>query len=161
MFLNKEVHRGMKKSYRIALISTCFSLSTFITSAFAQSIAIKDGFVRESIPGTTVSSAYMSISNTSDKAVTLIGASSKVSPRVEIHEHTMADGLMQMRQKESIVVNSKETVILQPSGLHLMIFDVTQPLVHGEKVELTLQFSSHPDVVITLPVQSIKKQHHH
>ena len=132
------------------------------TSAQATDLNASDGFIRESIPGTTISSAYMTLTNTSKKSVTLVGASSEISARIEIHEHSMSNGMMSMRQVESIVINSKDTVILQPSGLHLMIFDIKEPLKHGDLITLTLHFLSHPDVEVQLPVQSIKrKQHHH
>ena len=142
------------------IISCLFLIVTATTHA--QSLTAADGFIRESIPGTTISSAYMTLTNTSEKSVTLVGASSKISARIEIHEHSMSNGMMSMRQVESIVIGSKETAVLKPSGLHLMIFDIKEPLKHGDLITLTLHFSSRPDVEIQLPVQSIKrKQHHH
>ncbi len=156
----------MKKTLKITSMSsrliTSFILLIFATSVQAMNITVSDGFIRESIPGTTITSAYMTLKNTSEKSVTLVGASSEISARIEIHEHTMSNGMMNMRQLESIVIDSKDTVILQPSGLHLMIFDIKEPLKHGDLITLTLHFSSHPDVEVQLPVQSIKrKQHHH
>ena len=137
-------------------------LLLLVASTQAQNLTATDGYVRESIPGTTISSAYMTLANSSEKSVTLVGASSKISARIEIHEHSMSNGMMNMRQVESIVIGSKEAVILQPSGLHLMIFDIKEPVKHGELITLTLHFSSHPSVEVQLPVQSIKrKQHHH
>jgi copper(I)-binding protein len=140
-----------------------FLLLMVVTPAQAQDITVTNGFIRESIPGTTISSAYMTITNTSDKSVTLVGSSSKVSARIEIHEHSMSKGMMSMRQLASIVIDSKDTVILQPSGVHLMIFDIKEPLKHGDVQTLTLHFSSHPDVEVHIPVQGIKRkqQHHH
>ena len=130
--------------------------------AQAQEITVTNGFIRESIPGTSISSAYMTLTNTSEKSVTLVGSSSKISARIEIHEHHMSKGMMSMRQLASVVIDSKETVILQPSGVHLMIFDIKEPLTHGDLQTLTLHFSLHPDVEVHLPVQSIKrKQHNH
>jgi copper(I)-binding protein len=73
----------------------------------------------------------------------------------------MVDGMMAMRQKASITINGKDTVKLQPSGLHFMIFELSKPLLDGEQVTLTLHFSKYPDVVVALPVQSIKKKQRH
>lgn len=146
----------------LSKIMTGCVLLMVVTSTQAQNLTVTDGYVRESIPGTTISSAYMTLANSSEKSVTLVGASSKISARIEIHEHSMSNGMMNMRQVESIVIGSKETVILQPSGLHLMIFDIKEPVKHGDLITLTLHFSSHPSVEVQLPVQSIKrKQHHH
>lgn len=75
--------------------------------------------------------------------------------------------MMKMRQVEQLVVNGQSKVILQPMGYHLMIFNVKKALLPEEEVSLTLHFKQQKDLVITIPVQSIKqekpakKQHHH
>lgn len=162
----------MKKFYPAFSLFICCFLTVCSFSAFSftsvKPISVEDGYVRESIPGTGISSAYMTITNTSDQAFTLTGASSKRSPRIEIHEHTMSDGMMRMRQKASIVIPAKESVRLQPSGLHLMIFDLPAPLKQGEQMPVSLHFSGEAAVNIELPIQGLKKKalkkknnHHH
>lgn len=140
------------------MLSLVLSIMSFITQADGQNIEVTNSYARETIPGTNVSSAYMKITNLTGKSVTLVGVSSKISERIEIHEHIMSDGMMNMRQKESLVINSKDAVTLQPSGLHLMIFDIKQPLKDGELITLILHFSSQPDVTVQIPVQSIKRK---
>jgi hypothetical protein len=109
----------------------------------------------------------MSIENVNDGTVTLTGVSGLFSDRIEIHQHMMSDGMMKMRKVEELAIKGRETVILQPMGYHLMIFDVKKPLIPDEKVSLTLHFKQQKDLVITVPVRSIKqerqskKQHHH
>lgn len=149
------------------LLVTCIFLGMSVFSAVTSAsdkIDVENGYVRESIPGNTITSAYMTISNNSANSVKLIGVSSKSIPRIEIHEHTMNNGMMQMRQKAFIEITAGEQVVLQPMGLHLMMFDLAQPLKDGELVEIELEFSEHSALAVTLPVHSIKKkkpQHHH
>jgi hypothetical protein len=77
--------------------------------------------------------------------------------------------MMQMRQVESISAPAAGALILQPSGYHLMIFDLPEPLKDGQTMSLTLHFSGQRDVEINLPIRSIKrkkvmdhhKMHHH
>jgi len=144
---------------RLSLTITSFLL--LVASVQAQNLTVTEGFIRESIPGTTISSAYMTLTNTSEKPMTLIGVSSKVSARIEIHHHSMSKGMMSMRKLESIVIDGNDTVILQPSGLHLMIFDIKDLLKSGDVIPLTLHFSSHSSVEVQLPVQGIKRKKHH
>ncbi|WDE04606.1 copper chaperone PCu(A)C [Thalassomonas viridans] len=157
----------MKKIYpAFSLFICCFlTVCSFSVLSFTPggAIAVDDGYVRETIPGTAISSAYMTITNNGDKALTLTGASSKRSPRIEIHEHTMSGGMMRMRQKASITIKAKESVTLQPSGLHLMVFDLPGPLKQGENMPVTLHFSGQQDVKVELPVRGLKKKnnHHH
>ena len=124
--------------------------------SFAQvektGITVEKAYMRASIPGSDIS-----------------------SPRVEIHQHTMVAELMRMRKINVIIIKANERVILQPSGLHLMLFDVKKPLKSKHKVELTLRFSDKKSVSLKVPVYSpmqeksaqeadsqlSKMQHHH
>jgi len=156
------------KKYKV-LFMMVVSLSFMSFFGFANegkgitppAVSVKDGYIRETIPGTVISSAYMTIINHSNKPIELIGASSEFSPRVEIHEHSMADGMMRMRQLNSIIIDANSSVKLQPYGLHLMLFDIEKPLKHNESAKIILQFTSQPELSITLPIQSIKQKSHH
>lgn len=146
-------------------------LVTFLSlvglSSWAANIEVSQGHVREVIPGNTITSAYMQITNKSDKAISLVAATSNISDRIEIHTHTMAGGLMKMRQIEQLDIPSQQTAKLQPMGDHLMIFELNKALKQGQEVDITLQFSNGSSKTVRLPVQSIKnnkqknKHHHH
>jgi hypothetical protein len=150
----------VKNIKQIVLVIISLVNVFFINNARGQDLQVSDGHVRETIPGTTISSAYFTIENTTEKSVTLVGASSNVSPRIEIHNHKMVNGMMSMQQQKLVIIPAHQSVVLQPSGLHLMIFDVKKPLQHGESIGLTLHFSAFPDVVVQLPVLGIKHKHH-
>lgn len=157
LFINKAV----------VLLSFVFAGVSTPVQAIKKSIEIDSAYVRATIPGTNVSSAYMNIVNNADEAIVLVGASGKISDRIEIHQHLMEDGMMKMRQVDSLVIAANNQVILQPSGYHLMIFNLVKPLAVGSDITVTLQFSDGKNVDVALPVQSIKrkkqkeKAHHH
>lgn len=115
-------------------------------------ILIEHAYIRATIPGTTHSSSYMEIENTGENAVTLLSAKSDISDRIEIHQHLMNDGMMRMRKLEALVIESKTRVKLQPSGLHLMLFDVKKPLKPKQTIEVTLNFSNNVSVIMPIPV---------
>lgn len=145
----------MKNHYLFLLFLLCSQASfTNLAQGFQASIIVEKPYVRASIPGSSISSAYMTIINNGEKTVTLLGASSNISPRVEIHQHTMAEGMMRMRKMDNVLIKANERVVLQPSGLHLMLFDVKKPLQSQHKVELTLRFSDEQSVSIQVPVYS-------
>ncbi|MDO6445186.1 copper chaperone PCu(A)C [Colwellia sp. 1_MG-2023] len=160
----KKLTYQIKK--RTSLLSLIGSL-LFSFTAFAADVTIEQGYIRATIPGTNVSSAYMEIKNTTNEDIVLIGATSKVSDRIEIHEHVMSGEMMRMQQREALTIAANDQVVLQPSGYHLMIFNLAEPLKVNDNVELTLQFSNKRDISISLPVQSIKRKkqketaHHH
>jgi copper(I)-binding protein len=66
----------------------------------------------------------------------------------------MSDGMMRMRQLDSIEIKAKQRIVLQPSGLHLMIFGVKKPLQAQQRIELTLNFSNNLPITIQVPVYS-------
>lgn len=148
------------------LVFRIFLISIVMIMAFpslAAKVSVEKGYVRATIPGTQVSSAYMVIKNPTNKALSLIGVSSNVSDKVELHEHAISDGMMKMRQIEAINVPANGELVLQPAGYHVMIFNLQQPLQENDTLSLTLDFAETDDLSITLPIESIKrkKSHHH
>jgi len=149
----------MKKIYLLCLLSLLCFIGFFgkaspIPEQKNSGLLVEKAYIRATIPGTSISSAYMEIENRGEKAVTLLSVNSDISPRIEIHQHTMVDDMMRMRQLDSIDIKTKGRVKLQPSGLHLMLFDVKKPLKAHQQVELTLNFSDNMSVTMQIPVYS-------
>ncbi|OUR63334.1 hypothetical protein A9Q74_01235 [Colwellia sp. 39_35_sub15_T18] len=149
----------MKNCHLFLLLLLCGQISfTSLAQVKQAVIIVEKPYVRASIPGSNVSSAYMRITNNDEKTVTLLGASSNISPRVEIHQHTMVAGLMRMRKLDAVIIKANEQIVLQPSGLHFMLFDVKKPLKPQQEVELTLRFSDKKTVTIKMPVYNFKQE---
>ncbi len=68
----------------------------------------------------------------------LTGVSSPIASAAEVHSMTMVGGTMKMRTVEALDLPAGRPVKLAPGGYHVMLFDLTKPLVEGEKVSLTL-----------------------
>ena len=154
----------MKNLLSLITSVTLLISSHFIsTEASAEStkIVVENSYARESIPGTTISSAYMTLNNLADKKIRLIAASSAVSDRIEIHQHTMDNGMMRMRQVDAVEISAKGAVIFQPSGFHLMLFDVKRALKAKESIIITLHFDDNSSVDVNYNVKGIKQKQHH
>ncbi|MFT6902768.1 MAG: copper(I)-binding protein [Colwellia sp.] len=144
------------------------SLVILMSSVFANvslasenaKLVVENGYARESIPGTSISSAYMTIKNLSAKNIRLIAATSAVSDRIEIHQHTMSDGLMRMRQRDYVDISAQNSTVFQPSGFHLMIFDLKQPLKAKENIIITLYFDDQFSIDVNYTVQGLKQKKH-
>jgi len=147
----------MKNNYLLLLLLCFMGFSSVANSSSenASSIPfIEQAYIRATIPGTSISSSYMVIKNASDKAITLLNVTSDISPRIEMHQHIMVDGMMRMRKIEFIEIEPNSLIELQPSGLHFMIFDVKSALKPEQQVELTLHFSNDVTVTSKIPVYS-------
>jgi periplasmic copper chaperone A len=138
-------------------------LSTFLVllvglSATAKEIsadvAVKDAWVRTTVPGQKATGAFMSITAKND--LQLVGASSPVAGVTEVHEMKMNGDVMQMRSIPSLALPASKAVTLRPGGFHLMLLDLKTALPKDTTVPLTLMFKDAKGVSsqldVTLPV---------
>jgi hypothetical protein len=151
-------------SFKNAMATCCLLvMGLFVTPILAQTtdVEIKQAYVRTPIPGNTVTSGYFTLINHSEKPLILVGASSDISPKIEIHEHTMTDGMMQMRQLAQVIVEAYGKVEFKPYGLHLMIFDVQPELKSNTTANIALQFKHHPTITVAFNIQAISQTMQH
>lgn len=119
-------------------------------------IIIEDPYARASRPGAPTGAAFMIIENTGADADRLIGAASDVAKRVELHTHIDAgNGVMQMRHDEDgFDIPAGGHHGLKRGGDHVMFMGLTQDLVNGETVSVTLTFEKAGDIVVEIPVDN-------
>jgi hypothetical protein len=107
-------------------------------------------WVRATPPAAEVAGGYVTITNTGEDAVRLVGGEAAFAARVEIHEMAMRDGVMRMRAlADGLAIPAGETVALEPGGYHVMFMELTAPLAAGDTVRATLRFE--PKGAIELP----------
>lgn len=100
------------------------------------------------------SAAYLTIMNHGGAPERLVGAETPRASRVEIHESVLTDDVMRMRELDGVDIPAGGSVELAPGGIHIMLMGLTQPLVEGEDVELTLRFQRSGDLAVTAPVRA-------
>ena len=119
---------------RIAAALVCVA---FVCAAqAAEPLIVSNAWIRSPAPGQKVAGAYMELKSGATAA--LVGASSPAAGRVELHSMALEAGVMRMRPVENIALPPGTTVKLAPGGLHLMLFDLKQPLKEGDRVPLAL-----------------------
>jgi periplasmic copper chaperone A len=129
---------------------------SLVATLYAGNVNVENAYVREVPPNMPNSAAFMKISNSSDNDMSLVSASSDISKVVELHTHSLKDGMMQMHQVEKIDVASKSTTELKPMGLHVMFIGLNKKLVEGESVEFTLNFSNGESLKVTAPIKKVE-----
>ena len=137
----------MKKSL-LSLLATC---ALFSTPAFAD-VMVHDPESFETAAGMKVGAALMGLHSDSDDR--LVAATSPVSERVEIHTMSEENGVMKMRKIDGIDLPADKIVALEPSGNHLMLMNLKEPLKAGSEIEVTLQFEKGKPVTVKVPVKS-------
>ena len=149
----------MKNIYYSCLLLFFTLLLSIGNNAYAaEPITVTQGYIKASIPGSNITAAYMTINNAGNKAITLQKISSTISAQIEIHQHSMINGMMSMRQVDDITIDANSHVVLQPSGLHLMIFALKDTVTEKDVIPLTLYFTNNTAINIQLPVYRYKPE---
>jgi copper(I)-binding protein len=144
-----------------SLALTLLPLANVTAEGIADKISVNDPYVRAVPPVVQTSAAFMQLQNSDEAEQFLVSASTPAAAAVELHMHTMDDGVMRMRQIPHIHLPPKQTVSLQPGGLHIMLFDLTAPLIIGERVPITLTFEDGSTKQISAEVRSVKQMMKH
>lgn len=111
------------------------------TSPDVNTVTIEDAWVRSSeysAKAGGMTGIFGKFTNHGKTDVTIAGGITSLSTMVQTHE--VVDGMMQ-EKKGGIVIKPGETVILEPGGLHIMIMDITSPIVAGDRFDFTFLFT--------------------
>lgn len=85
--------------------------------------------------------AYLTAVNGSNHADRIVGVSSEMAKRTELHTHIHDKGVMRMREvKGGIEVPAGGKVTFKPGGLHVMFIGLHKPLKKGQSFPVTLTF---------------------
>ncbi len=120
-----------------AFVAAALLASSLLSPLAAQTIDVKDAWVRATVPGQKATGAFMTI--TARDGATLLGASSPAAGVVQVHEMKMDGGVMTMRALEGgLALPAGQAVELKLGGYHVMLMDLKAPLPKDTLVPLTL-----------------------
>jgi periplasmic copper chaperone A len=106
--------------------------------------------------GSKVAAAYLKIKNTGAELDRLVSGSTPVAGRFEIHESGMDQGVMKMRPvRGGLEIKPGETVELKPGALHIMMMDLKQPFLKGDRFKATLTFEKAGAVDVEFAVEAL------
>lgn len=123
-----------------ATLAHAFLLTAMVsTSLAAQTVEIKDAWVRATVQGQKATGAFMTL--TAKNGASLIGVSTPVAAVAEVHEMKMEGDVMKMRAvAQGLKLPAGQPVKLNPGGYHLMLMDLKLPLKANTTIPLTLIF---------------------
>ncbi|MEO1112380.1 MAG: copper chaperone PCu(A)C [Pseudomonadota bacterium] len=154
-------------SIAAATALTLVSVSATAADYTAGDLSLSKTWTRATPPKARAGGGFVEIVNSGSQDDRLISASSGVAKKVELHEMSVTDGVMKMREMEGgIDIPAGETVTLKPGGLHIMFMGLNAPFEEGTTVPVVLTFEKAGDVEIELDVakmgaKSMKHGHDH
>ncbi|MGQ7959561.1 copper chaperone PCu(A)C [Pseudomonas sp. SP16.1] len=146
---------------------TLLGLSLLLPALLAQAhdyqagqLQIDHPWSREMPPVAPTAAAYFVVRNQGGEADRLLGASTPVAGKAELHEHLHADGVMKMQQVQDVTIPAGGEVRFEPMGYHVMLFELKQQARDGERFALTLNFEKAGEVEVEVAVQKDAPQGH-
>ena len=146
----------MRRHFLVAVALALAASAAAAAEYKVGGLQIREPWARATPKGAEVAAGYMTIVNAGTQADRLIGGSTVVAGRFEIHEMAIKEGVMQMRPVASgLEIRPGMTVELKPGGLHAMWLDLRRPLAAGERVRGSLVFERAGKVEIEYQIQPI------
>ena len=135
-------------------LAACGSTSsTGAVDTTAPGVTAAEAWVKAVDSGMTA--AFLTLTNSTDKDLTLVKASTPAAGMVELHEMAMKDGQMVMQPKAGgIPVKAGSSAVLEPGGDHIMLMQLAGPVKVGDDVELTLTFDDGTTLEVTAPAKA-------
>ena len=169
--------------FRTVLLTTLLLTSTALfadqtgshgdaSSHHASPIEAATPWTRATPPGAGAGGGFITLTNHSSTDDRLVGATTTLTERVEIHTMEMDGDVMRMLHlPDGIELPAGSTVTLAPGGLHLMFMELTSPIAEGQPLPVTLEFQHAESIDVELEVlapgaspegeaQSHHSQHH-
>ena len=144
----------------------CWACLSSSVMALESGVTIEGAWVRAMPPTQRNTAAYLTISNRGDTALTIVGATTDLSGKAEIHTSAEVDGYTHMEQLHTVALPPGQTVQLTPGGMHLMLLDLEEIPAVDTAVRICLQLSSGDPVCAQArvqkgPVSAAGQLHHH
>ncbi|TAL83460.1 MAG: copper chaperone PCu(A)C [Rhodanobacter sp.] len=112
----------------------------------ATHVTATQGWIRI-LPGKLPAGAYVTLTNSSDQAEALSGASSAAYAEVMLHQSSTQGGVSRMYKVKSLKIPAHGTASLTPGGYHLMLMKAVRAVKPGDIVKITLRFSDGSSLV--------------
>ena len=131
-------------------LAACAERAERIPAATTADLSIHDAYAPASA-APDVGSLYFTVVSGGTVEDTLVQIRI-VAGHAELHDVVTEDGLTRMQHVPALAIPAGGTVRLEPGGYHVMLTALPGPLVVGDTLSVTLQFSRTPSVTFSVPV---------
>ena len=123
-------------------------------AAVAQGIEAADAYVPQSPPGAMSMAVFMRLENLSDTSRSLIGVDAVGFGAADLHKSAAENGVATMAMVQQLDIAPRQTVKLEPGGLHIMLMRPDMRSNVGDIVEIKLLFADGETLDVQARVQS-------
>jgi len=147
----------MRLLTQIAFILALFASAPAIAHDYTVgSLRIDHPWSRATPKGASVAAGYLAIENNGSTPDRLVGGSSAIADRFEIHEMKMDGAVMKMRPfARGLEIAPGKSVTFAPGGYHLMFVNLREPPVEGKRFKATLVFEKAGAIEVEFVVEKM------
>jgi copper(I)-binding protein len=154
------MHGSHKRAFARAVTITFF-LPFALASASAHEftlgpLKIGHPWGRATPAGAKVAGGYLTVLNTGSEPDRLLGGTVDIASRVEVHEMSVTDGIMRMRElPRGLEIAPGQKIELKPGSYHLMWMDISRSPKQGDRVKGTLKFERAGEITVEFQIDAI------
>lgn len=144
----------------LLIVSVCAASGAVVAqgeSTNAVQVSVTDAKARLLAPARNDAEVVLELTNTGLSDLVLESASSNVAARAVIHTTIILGGQLKMRDVTSYTLPAGGAVRFAAGGMHLMLFDLKQPLTAGSMVDITLHFQGGAEHTFSAAVSDEKR----
>jgi len=148
--------RSVFAALLLTVLATAASTGARAEDYKIGNLQISQPWARATPKGAAVAGGYLKITNTGTTPDRLLGGSTDIAKRFEVHEMSMDKGVMKMRElKSGLEIPPGATVELKPGSYHIMMQELAHPLAKGERVKASLTFEKAGKGEVEFAVEAI------
>ena len=115
-------------------------------------VSVRNAWANATPAGATVGAAYLELRVTEQD--TLLGATTTIADRIEMHTSSEENGMMRMRPLPTVELKPGEPFVFAPGGAHFMLLGLRQPLAAGTRFPLTLLLQNAGTLAVQVEVKN-------
>lgn len=149
----------------LAAIAATAGMNTLTVAAHDSqehgTLEIANVWARKTGTRTVSAAVYFEIHNKSAEQEKLTDISTEHAANAMIHRSFEDNNIMRMEMQDDVTIAAGETLLFAPGGYHVMLTNLTAPLVEGEVFPITMSFEKAGDITVYVEVTGIGGPAHH
>ena len=152
----------MKKPFVFRAAAAAAPLLALLAAACRpppDGIRIRDAWVRLAALKGEPAAAYFRIEG-GEEGTRLVGVSSPLARRVELHESVTTGGRAKMKPIKRVEFSYQGRIDFEAAGKHAMLFGLDKSVKEGGSVPITFAFDAAPPITVNAKVRSASAEGH-
>ncbi|MFP6807022.1 MAG: copper chaperone PCu(A)C [Pseudomonadales bacterium] len=104
----------------------------------AGQLSFTSAWARATVPAAKTAAVYGVFTNNSDQVWVITGLHTELAGMAMIHRSSLNNGMMKMSSIEALTIAPGKSLVLAPSGLHIMLMGLKSSLTQGGSFELEI-----------------------